>query len=63
MIKVLETTNEGWGFWGTAKGYLKNKRDMTSLWNETAKLIQKKLGAHAGRNAKIDGQSLGQTHR
>lgn len=44
MVIILETENKDWGFWGTAKGYLKSKRDISSLWNETAKLIQKNSG-------------------
>ena len=44
MTTILETENKGWGFWGTAEGYLKHKKDMTRLWNETAKLIQKNSG-------------------
>ena len=44
MTTILETENKEWGFWGTAEGYLKHKKDMTRLWNETAKLIQKNSG-------------------
>ena len=44
MTTILETENKEWGFWGTAKGYLKHKKDMTRLWNETAKLIQRNSG-------------------
>ncbi len=44
MIKVLETENKDWGFWGTAQSYLNDKKDMEKLWNETAKLIQKNSG-------------------
>ncbi len=44
MTKILETENKEWGFWGTAKGYLKDKKDMTKLWNETSRLIQKNSG-------------------
>ena len=41
MITILETENKDWGFWGSGKNYLKHKKDITKLWNETAKLIQK----------------------
>ena len=44
MVTVLETTNEGWGFWGTGQNYLKRKSDIKKLWNETAKLIQRNSG-------------------
>lgn len=44
MIMILETENKDWGFWGTGKNYLKRKKDITKLWNETAKLIQKNSG-------------------
>ena len=44
MTTILETENKGWGFWGPAEGYLKHKKDMTRLWNETAKLIQRNSG-------------------
>ena len=44
MITILETENKDWGFWGTGKNYLKRKKDITKLWNETAKLIQKNSG-------------------
>lgn len=26
MTTILETENKGWGFWGTAEGYLKHKK-------------------------------------
>ncbi len=41
---VLETENKEWGFWGTAKSALRDKRGMESLWKKTAKIIQKKSG-------------------
>lgn len=44
MVTILETQNKEWGFLGTAKGYLKKKKDMPCLWNETAKLIQNNSG-------------------
>lgn len=44
MVIILETENKDWGFWGTAKNHLKDKKDITKLWNETAKLIQKNSG-------------------
>lgn len=44
MTTILETQNEDWGFWGTAKGYLRHKKDMNKLWKETAQLLQNKSG-------------------
>lgn len=41
MVIILDTENKNWGFWGTAKGYLKNKIDMQEVWNGISKLLQK----------------------
>lgn len=40
-FEILETENEGWGFWGTAKSGLRAKKDMPKLWKETSVLLQK----------------------
>lgn len=40
-FKILETENQEWGFWGTARTILRSKKDMPKLWKETSILLQK----------------------
>lgn len=43
-IKILETENKEWGFWGTARLCLRYKKDMPKLWKAIATLLQNNAG-------------------
>lgn len=40
MVKtILKSQNKDWGFYGTAKGYLKNSDDISELWSKVSVAI------------------------
>ena len=39
---ILETQNEGWGFWGETNGITESEEETKKIWDEAFKAIQKK---------------------
>lgn len=39
MTEILETQNEEWGFWGTAKSIVMGEQKTQKVWNEAFNLI------------------------
>ena len=42
MTDILPTQNKKWGFWGTARNHIENKKDMQLFWDKAAEIIQSK---------------------
>lgn len=42
MTEILPTQNKTWGFWGTARNNIENKKEIKLFWDTTAKNIQSK---------------------
>lgn len=42
MTEILKTQNKKWGFWGTARNYIEDKKEMQIFWDKTAEIIQSK---------------------
>lgn len=52
-MTIFQTQNEDWGFWGTARNFIKSKKEMKKLWGEISIVLQNNGGLTPEQTLKL----------